>query len=164
MPADPPENRSKATDPTVLGAEATEQSLILCGEKLEASRRRIETALVRATRATRSRERLVDEEPSHERIEVERIPIGRTVHSVPPARQDGDTTVLCAVEEVVVVERRLFLKDKVHIRRVKTAEHHRETVTRREQEATATRAALEPKTSAGVSTPDNLPSNKDLVQ
>ncbi len=168
MAADAPTDRSKATDSAVQRTEAAEQSLALYAEKLEVSRRRVETTLVRATRVTRSREQLVEEELSHERVEVERVPIGRTVDSVPPVRQEGDTTILSVVEEVVVVERRLVLKEEVHVRRIKTTEHHRETVTLREQEATVTRTALEPKTSAGVSTSDNLPSkytsNKDPIR
>jgi stress response protein YsnF len=43
--------------------------------------------------------------------------------------------VLSLVEEVLVVERRLILKEEIHLRRVRTTEQHREKVTLREQQA-----------------------------
>jgi stress response protein YsnF len=66
-------------------------------------------------------------------VQVERVPIGRAVAAVPAVREEGDTTILPVVEEVIVVERRLILKEEVHIRRIKVAERHTETVTTREQ-------------------------------
>lgn len=167
MAADASEKRPDNVDLSARPVDDAEQRLVLYGEKVEVSRRRVETALVRATATTRSREQLVEAELTHERVEVERVPVGRTVDSVPPVRQEGDTTILSVVEEVVVVERRLVLKEEVHIRRVKTTEHHRETVTLREQEPTITRIALEAGASAGASTFDDLHSNplpnKDLT-
>ena len=53
--------------------------------------------------------------------------------------QEGDTTIIPVVEEIVVVERRLVLKEEVRIRRVSTTEQHQETVVLREQEAVITR-------------------------
>lgn len=168
MASDAPENRAGVADAAVQRVEPVEQRLTLYGERVDVSRRRIETAVVRATRTTRNREQLVEAELNHEQVEVERIPVGRTVDSVPPVRQEGDTTILSVVEEVVVVERRLILKEEVHIRRVKTTEHHRETVTLREQEAEITRTALGTSPSAGASTssifPSNPLSNKDPIR
>ena len=61
--------------------------------------------------------------------------IGRPVDAVPPVRQEGNTTVFSVVEEVVVVERRLVLKEEIRLRRMQTTERHRESVTLREQDA-----------------------------
>lgn len=159
MAADASGSRTKDVDAAIRSAVADEQRLILYGEKIEVSRRRIETAVVRASRVTRTREQLVEAELSHERVEVERIPVGRTVDSVPPVRQEGDTTILSVVEEVVVVERRLVLKEEVHIRRVKTTEHHSETVTLREQEAAVTRTPLGAGASASAPVSEDPRSN-----
>jgi len=52
---------------------------------------------------------------------------------VPPISQEGDTTIIPVVEEIVVVERRLVLKEEVRIRRVRTKEQHQETVVLRER-------------------------------
>jgi hypothetical protein len=64
--------------------------------------------------------------------------VSRSERPLPPyrtVREEGDTTILPVVEEVVVFERRLILKEEVHIRRVQVAERYTKTVTTREQTA-----------------------------
>jgi stress response protein YsnF len=82
---------------------------------------------------------LVDENIVHESIEVERVAIGQQIDSIPPVRQEGDTTIISVVEEVVVVERRLILKEEIRLHRVRTNERYRETVMVREQQAVVER-------------------------
>ena len=125
-------------------------TLEVAAEELVVTRRRVEKALVRVATATREREQLVDEELTHERVEVTHVPIGRAVDAVPPVREEGDVTILPVVEEVVVIERRLMLKEEIHIRRLRTTERHREVVLLREQEAVITRTDAEPRPSGGV--------------
>ena len=81
----------------------------------------------------------MDKELTHVRVEIERVPIGRTIEVVPSISQEGDTTIIPVVEEIVVVERRLVLKEEVRIRRVSTKKEHQETVVLRQQEALITR-------------------------
>ena len=108
-------------------------------EDLAVSRREVTGDTTRVGVITRERDHQIDEELTHQRIEVERVPIGRVTDIVPPVRQQGDTTIMSVVEEVIVVERRLILKEEVHIRRVRSTEHHRETVVLRDQDAVITR-------------------------
>ena len=68
------------------------------------------------------------------------MPVGRVVETTPDIRQEGDVTIVPVMEEVLVLERRLVLKEEVRIRRVRTIEAHRETVRLRFQEATVTRS------------------------
>jgi stress response protein YsnF len=58
---------------------------------------------------------------------------------VPAVRTEGDLTILPVVEEVVIVERKLLLREEVHIRRIQTTAKHVETVQLREQDAIVTR-------------------------
>ena len=88
---------------------------------------------------TREHERLVDEVLNHERVEIERVPIGRPVDAIPPVRQEGDTTIISVVEETIIVERRLILKEEIRIRRLRVSERHQETVVLRKQEAVIAR-------------------------
>jgi stress response protein YsnF len=105
--------------------------------------KRVRKTLIRATRTTSTRDTVVEEELHHDQVVVERVAIGRVVDAVPPIRQEGDVTILSVVEEVVVVERRLVLKEEVHLRRVQTTERHVETVTLREQDITVTRTDID---------------------
>ena len=110
-------------------------------EEISVSRREIEKANVQVALVTETREQLLDEELTHVRVEIERVPIDRTIEAMPPIRQEGDITIFPVVEEVVVVERRLVLKEEVRVRRVSTKEQHQETVVLRQQEAVVTREA-----------------------
>jgi stress response protein YsnF len=129
----------------------------LHAEEVTVSRREIKTAEVHIALVTGTHEQLVDEELTRVRVEIERIPIGRTVEVVPPVREEEDTTVIPVVEEIVVVERRLVLKEEVRIRRVSTKERHRESVVLREQEAVITRKEV-----AGQ--PDRVPPTAPRVE
>src|SRR5271168_1056898 len=84
------------------------------------SRREIRKANIQIALVTGTREQLIDEELTRVRVEVERVPIGRTIEVVPSISQEGDTTIIPVVEEIVVVERRLVLKEAVRIPRVRT--------------------------------------------
>lgn len=129
--------------------EPDDPTVLLHTEELAVSRRQVSGDTVRVSIATREHEQLVSEELTHERVEVERIPIGRLIDAVPPVREEGDTTIISVVEEIVAVERRLILKEEVRIRRVRVNETHRETVTVREQDAVITRIRAEQPTVEG---------------
>jgi len=118
-------------------------SLSLHAEEVSVTRRTVVGATVRVATVTHEHEHIVDEALRHERVEIERVPVGRTVDAVPPVREEGDTMIVPVVQEVVVVERRLVLKEEIHIRRVRSTEHHRESVVLRKQDAVITRAEAE---------------------
>jgi stress response protein YsnF len=63
------------------------------------------------------------------------VPIGREIEAMPTSRQEGDTTIVPVVEEVIVTRRKLVLKEEVHLRLVRSTEQHRESVILRRQEA-----------------------------
>jgi stress response protein YsnF len=108
-------------------------------EDISISRREIKKANVQIALITGTREQLIDKELTHVRVEIERVPVGVTIEVVPPVSHEGDITIIPVVEEVVVVERRLVLKEEVRVRRVSTKEQHQETVVLRQQEAVVTR-------------------------
>jgi uncharacterized protein (TIGR02271 family) len=120
--------------------DAGETVLPLLAEELAISKQVVETARVQVARVTHQREQLIDELLARETAEIERTPIGRQVDAMPAVREEeDDTIVIPIVEEVLVVERRLFLKEEVRIRRVRSTERHQETVTLRHHEAVVTR-------------------------
>lgn len=51
-------------------------------------------------------------------VEVEHVPVGRFVEAAEDPRIEGDVTVVPVYEERLVVEKRLFLLEEVHLRRV----------------------------------------------
>ncbi len=115
----------------------------LQAEQLAVTRRRFETGRVVVSTITRERAAQVDELLVSEHADIERVEIRQLVDAMPQVRQEGDTVVIPIVEEVVVVERRLFLKEEVRIRRVQTTQRHQETVMLREQSLDVTRDGAE---------------------
>ena len=116
-----------------------DQVLALHDEEIVIAKRTVPRGKVRVSKLTRSRDHLVQETLKHQRVEVERVPVGTYVDQVPPVRHDGDVTIIPVVEEVVVTERRLLLKEEVRIRTVTITEEHVETVALRSEEAVVDR-------------------------
>jgi stress response protein YsnF len=116
-----------------------EQVVPLHAEQIDVDRVKRETGRVKISTVTRLREHVVDETLSEERVQVSHVDVGRVVDAVPDIRIEGDTTIIPVVEEVLVVEKRLLLKQEVHITRIRTTTRHQETIVLREQEAIVTR-------------------------
>jgi uncharacterized protein (TIGR02271 family) len=72
----------------------------------------------------------IDERVMREEVVVTRVPVGRMVASdpAPTTRYEGDTLVVPILEEVLVVERRLRLKEELRITKVRHEEHRLDTV------------------------------------
>ena len=132
----------KTGDARRPAVEATQDdpTLRLLAEEVRVAKETRETGRVRVSTRTREREALIDEDLACERVEIETIPVGRRIDAVPGVRQEGDTTIVPVVEEVLVVERRLMLREEIRIKRVRTTDRHQETVMLRHQEAVITRA------------------------
>ena len=73
------------------------------------------TGRVRISKAVHEREELVDEPLLRQTVRVERVPINRVVEGEIPMRYDGETMIISVLEEVLVVEKRLMLKEELHI-------------------------------------------------
>ncbi len=116
-----------------------ELSIPLHTEQLTIQRRQTVTGVVRVSLQTHTRDQVVDENLASERVEVERVAIGRIVDSIPAVREEGDTTIIPVVEEIVVTEKRLVLKEEIRLTRVRTSNLYRETVTLRDQQANVER-------------------------
>jgi len=109
-------------------------------QELSIDRRSAVVGTVRLQIHTETRDIAVDEPTATFRVDVKHVPIGRAVSETPPVRQDGDVTIIPVMEEIVVIERRLILKEEIHLRRVRTTDHLRETVAVREQHASIERS------------------------
>ena len=137
-----PANPSGATAADMKSA-SRETVIPLFEEEVNVAKRVVDTGRVQVSRVTHSYKHMVDELLRHEKVEVERVPMERPVDAMPPIRQEGDVTIVPVVEEVLKVERRLVLREEVHIRRIQQTERYQEEVTLRKQEALISRLAPE---------------------
>jgi stress response protein YsnF len=70
-----------------------------------------------------------------EMVEVTSVPVGREIDHAPEVRTENGVTIVSVVEEVLVVEKRLILKEELHIRRVIRTEDVEIPVELRKQKA-----------------------------
>lgn len=95
-----------------------EVRLPLVTETLRVDKRVVETGRVRVRTVVDVADNWVRETLARDDVEITRVPIDREVAVAPADRVEGDTTIISIVEEVLVVERKLMLREEVHMRRV----------------------------------------------
>ena len=125
-----------AIAPNEAALEVTDEAVLrLLVEELSVGKQRIETGRLRIRRVTQQRTEKVDVDVEHVEAEFERVPVGRFVDERPVLRETEDMIVIPVIEEVVVVERRLMLKEEIHVRKTRRVERRSEQVTLRAQDA-----------------------------
>ena len=140
MTTDSERDRIKTIGAARLAEETNDSATMrLAAEELSVAKVPTETGRVRVSTHTHEREVLVDENLARETVEIETIPVGLRIHAVPEVRHEGDTTIIPVVEEILFLEKRLMLKEEIHIRRVRTTERFQKKVTLRHQEAVISR-------------------------
>ena len=125
----------------IAGLDTGEAPVVvpLVAETVEVGKRRVETGRVVVRKTVKTTERVVDEPLVSEEVEVVRVPINRPIAEAVGPRQEGDTLIVPLLEEVLVVEKRLILREEVRITRRKVERRAPETVTLRSEEATVER-------------------------
>jgi uncharacterized protein (TIGR02271 family) len=103
-------------------------------EELEVQKRLVETGKVRITKVVHERETLVDEPLFHDNVAITRVPMQRVVDGPVPVREENGTTIISIVEEVLVVEKRLMLREEIHIRKQRIETHQPQRITLRSEE------------------------------
>ena len=104
-------------------------------EMLTVDKRAVVTGGVRLVKRVTEREEVIDEALLREAVTVERVPINQIVAEAPASRQEGDTLIVPVLEEVLVTEKRLLLKEEIRITRTQTTVHEPQTITLRAEHA-----------------------------
>jgi uncharacterized protein (TIGR02271 family) len=109
-------------------------TLPVVAEQLQVGKREVETGRVVVHVTPHVRQETVDVPLAEETVEVERVEVNQFVQGPVAVRQEGDATVVPVLEEVLVVEKRLMLREEVRITRRRTTRHHVERVPLRTEE------------------------------
>jgi uncharacterized protein (TIGR02271 family) len=115
-------------------------------ETLDVQKRKVETGGVRIRKVVHEREEVVDEPLMREEVQVKRVPINRVVDAPVPVRHVGNTMIISLLEEVLVVEKRLMLKEELHITKGEVETYKPQRVTLRTEEAFVERVGDEDET------------------
>jgi uncharacterized protein (TIGR02271 family) len=108
-------------------------------EELEVQKAAIETGGVRVTKIIHEREEVIDEPLWQEQVTIERVPVNQRVDGPVPVRHEGSTVVIPVLEEVLVIEKRFFLREELHIKTRRIEMRKPQTVKLRREEAVVER-------------------------
>jgi stress response protein YsnF len=116
------EDRPVAGDATPYVRLDEEVRVAAVREELAVSVKPVETGAVRVRTVVHEDMHPVSVSLRSEKVNVERIPVGRAVDGRTPPRQEGDTLVIPVYEYVPVVRMQLTLKEEVRVTTVETVE------------------------------------------
>jgi stress response protein YsnF len=114
----------------------------LAEEAVSVTKREVDTGRVQVALTTQVETVIARETLRGRRVEVERVPVGRTLaegEAAPVPHEEGDTLVIPIVEETAVVVKRLVVREEVRLRFVPTETQFEQAVDVRRQHATVER-------------------------
>lgn len=112
-------------------------------EEAHVSKRVVETEHVRVHTFAEEERVVVQDELFREHVEVTRVPVDRQVAEAPSIRTEGDVTIVPVLEERLIVEKRLFVVEELHLRRAVTTEPVSVPATLRRTQVEVTRNDLD---------------------
>jgi len=111
-------------------------------EEMAVEKRMVDRGTVRINKLVREHEEIVDEPLLKQEVAIEHVPINKLWDGPPPAvRYEGEILVLPLLEEVMVVEKRLMLKEELRISRVQRTAHEPQKVVLRSEEVNVERVS-----------------------
>ena len=118
------------------GRDTVDATLVIpvLRETARIEKREVETGRVRVHTTVTERDEVVETVLQQQDLHVERIPVGRVVAETPAVREEGGVVIIPVMEEMLVVEKRLVLKEELRIRRSSGEQPFRETVRLRTEE------------------------------
>jgi len=129
-----------------------EASIPLVQENLTVAKRSVETGRVRIRTVVDEKLVRVSEQLERDDVTIERVSVNREVTEAPEVREENGVLIVPVLEEVVVVEKRLFLKEELHVHRNRRSEPVDEAVRVRSMRVEAERVGPnEPASSAVTS-------------
>jgi uncharacterized protein (TIGR02271 family) len=123
----------------MIDVEDGDEVIPLAEERLRVEKREVERGRVVVRKRVETREELAEAVLHREELSVERVPLGVPVDAPPPVREEGDVLIVPVVEEQLVVQARLVLKEELRVTRHRRAETFREPVRLRAEVAEVVR-------------------------
>lgn len=115
--------------------------LPLVAEHLDVDKRQVITGEVAVHIHTDVHQETIDLTLARQQVRVERRAVGREVERREPPREEADRLIVPIYEEVPVVERRLILREEIHLIREEDTTPYHDTLPLRRDRATVTRTA-----------------------
>lgn len=114
-------------------------SIPLVQENLTVTKQTVETGRVRIRTVIDEKLVRVSEHLERDDVTIERVAVDQEVTEVPQVREENGVLIVPVLEEVVVVQKRLVLKEELHVHRNRRSEPVDEAVKLRSMRAEAER-------------------------
>lgn len=114
---------------------AVQQTMPLVEESLELHHKTVETGKVQVIKTVHTEEKEVDLPIEWEEVTIERVPMDQIVSEAPGIRREGDCTIIPLVEEILVVEKRLIVREEIRLTTRRTQTHRKEIIELRKESA-----------------------------
>ena len=106
----------------------------LIAEEIVIGKRTVETGGIRVHKTVREDVQMIDEPIVREHLDVERVEINQFVETAPAVRYEGDVMIVPVLEEVVVTQKRLLLREEIRLtKRREEISNVQEVILRREE-------------------------------
>ena len=132
-------NRDDVYAPDRVSNAAESETIPFVEEEVLVDKREVSTGRVRIRTLVETVEENLRADLKGEKVEVSRVPVERVVTEAPAIRTEGDVTIIPVLEEVLFVEKRLLLKEELHVRRLATTETVEVPVSLRKERASIER-------------------------
>ena len=121
--------------PVSQGTSSEAEVIARAEEEVRLDKRMVTTGKVRVRTIVDVETELAKATLDGETVEITRVPIDRIVDQAPGIRVEDNVTIIPVLEEVLIVEKRLVLKEEVHIRKLATTKEVEIPVELRKQHA-----------------------------
>ena len=108
-------------------------------ETARIDKREVQTGRVKVHTVVETSEQMVREALSSQNVKVTRVPVDQPVTTVPVIRTENGITIVPVLEEILVVEKRLILREELHIKQEVSHETVEVPVSLRKQRAVVER-------------------------
>lgn len=131
-------------DGTYRIAPADELTIPVVAEELTLETTRVARGRVRVRKRIETREETVDTPVVHEEIVVEHVPVNRLVEDrAPEVREEDGVLIIPLIEELLVVEKRLMVREEIRVSRRRTTTSSPQTVQLRREVVDVEREELD---------------------
>ena len=112
-------------------------------ETARIDKREVQTGRVKVHTVVETSEQMVREALSSHNVKVTRVPVDQPVTTVPVIRTENGITIVPVLEEILVVEKRLILREELHIEQEVSHETVEVPVSLRKQRAVVERVGAQ---------------------
>jgi uncharacterized protein (TIGR02271 family) len=125
---------------------ADETVIPVVQEALLLHKKEVPTGTLRVKAVTDNHQEFVKTDLAFSDVTVTRVHVGREIDAMPDVRVEDNVTIIPVVEERLIVEKRLFLKEELHLTHTRGTEAVEIPVTVRKQRVEVTREPAQPTT------------------